>query len=181
MKKVTTRLTVLAFALLSVTACSTMNKHKNTGNANGSAEVTDASDTTCSGLGSSSSFSGDCAGGKASKLQVGNQVYYFDFDRSDLRADDRQSAVVQARYLADHPNSKVVLEGNTDPRGSREYNIALGMRRALSVADVLKLEGASNNQIRTVSYGAEKLASQGTSDEDYQQDRRVELKYEDKG
>lgn len=180
MKKVTTKFTVLALALLSLTACSTMNKHKNTNGTNGGAEVTDACDASSSGLGSSSSFSGDSAG-RASKMQVGNQVYYFDFDRSDVQAADRQSVVVQARYLADHPNAKVVLEGNTDPRGSREYNIALGMRRALSVADVLKLEGAGNNQIRTVSYGAEKLASQGTSDEDYQQDRRVELKYEDKG
>ncbi|CAM4410285.1 MAG: Peptidoglycan-associated lipoprotein [Legionellaceae bacterium] len=110
-----------------------------------------------------------------STLKVENQTYYFDFDKSDIQDIDRGSLEVQAKYLASHPSAKVLLEGHTDPRGSREYNIALGERRAKAVASALKLLGVEEAQIRIVSYGAEKLAAQGHSDEDYQLDRRVNL------
>ena len=71
----------------------------------------------------------------------------------------------------------VLLEGHTDPRGSREYNIGLGERRAKAVAQVLTDKGVDPSQIRVVSYGAEKLATAGHSDSDYQLDRRVVLVY----
>lgn len=177
MAKTTVKLTVIGLALLSLTGCSTLGKHKNQNNGQG-AEVSDANGVSSTGLGDETSFA---KGRKSPTTDIANQTYYFDFDQSELRGADKRSIDAQARYLADHPNAKVVLDGNTDPRGSREYNMALGMRRSLSVADVLKLEGASNNQVRTNSYGAEKLASEGTTEEDYQLDRRVELKYEDKG
>lgn len=113
-------------------------------------------------------------------MTVGNQVYYFEFDRSEASDHDRACIQVQAKYLANHPRAKVLLQGHTDPRGSREYNIALGERRALSVSSILKLNGAAQDQIRVVSYGAEKLASPGHQESDYQQDRRVVLIYEAK-
>jgi len=129
------------------------------------------------GLGQDSAFG---TSGDASPLEVGNQTYYFDFDHSDMHSSDRPSLEVQAHYLAAHPSARVVLEGNTDPRGSREYNIALGERRANAVSDLLKLQGVADKQIRVVSYGAEQLASQGHSEADYQLDRRVHLVYEAK-
>lgn len=163
--------------LLALSACSTFGKKSD----DMGAEVSDANNDAgaySSGVGERANFAGE---GSAQGMQVGNQTYYFDFDRSEVHESDRSSIGVQSRYLAEHSNAKVVLEGHTDPRGSREYNIALGERRALSVANTLKLDGVSKAQVRTVSYGAEKPAAQGTTEEDYQQDRRVHLKYEDKG
>lgn len=135
--------------------------------------------TQAAGLGNENGFGGE-GGRNGNKMQVANQTYYFDYDRSDVHSDDKPSIQVQGRHLAEHQNAKVLLEGNTDPRGSREYNIALGERRANAVADALKLEGANKDQVRIVSYGAEKRAAQGSSEEDYQRDRRANLVYEEK-
>lgn len=110
-------------------------------------------------------------------LTVGEQTYYFDFNKSDVRDQDLACMKVQSDYLNSHPEAKVLLEGNTDPRGSREYNVALGQHRADAVTAVLKQAGVSDSQMRSVSYGAEKLASQGHSDADYALDRRVNLNY----
>ncbi len=143
--------------------------------------------TKVSGLGDNGGF-GDSdskfggAGGvlKGSNLQVGEQIYYFDFNKSDVHDIDKPSIQVQTNYLIKHTNAKVLLEGYTDPRGSREYNIALGERRANAVAAELKANGASADQIRQVSFGAEKLASPGHTEADYALDRRVHLVYVEK-
>jgi peptidoglycan-associated lipoprotein len=175
---------LIALAILSLTACQTLKGHKSASNENApiidTAQDTDAS---ASGAGTSSRFSDDesASAHAGSNLQVGEQTYYFDFDRSDIHEADRASIEVQGRYLAQHSTAKVLLEGHTDPRGSREYNIALGQRRADSVANTLKVLGAAGSrQIRAVSYGAEKALA-GSAEQDYQLDRRVHLGYEDKG
>lgn len=130
------------------------------------------------GLGSDDGFGG--GGRSGCTLKVEDQTYYFDFDSDNVHSEDMASVHVQGHYLASHPSAHVVLEGNTDPRGSREYNVALGERRAKSVANILKLDGATADQIRIVSYGAEKLASPGHTEEAYAMDRRVNLVYEAK-
>lgn len=112
-----------------------------------------------------------------SSLNVGNQIYYFDFDQSTVYDNDLASIKVQARYLAQHPEVTVLLTGNTDERGSREYNIGLGQRRAQSVANLLLTYGVEKRQITLVSYGAEKPCAFGHSEEDYSKNRRVELQY----
>jgi peptidoglycan-associated lipoprotein len=112
-----------------------------------------------------------------SSLNVGNQIYYFDFDQSTVYDNDLASIKVQARYLAEHPEVTVLLTGNTDERGSREYNIGLGQRRAQSVANLLLTYGVEKRQIALVSYGAEKPRAFGHSEEDYSKNRRVELQY----
>ncbi len=80
-----------------------------------------------------------------------------------------------AAYLENHPNARIRLEGNTDARGTREYNIALGERRADSVADTLKLDGVPANQISVISYGKEKPVALGNSESAYSKNRRVNL------
>lgn len=175
------RAVVLILGLLSVAGCSTTGSGAAVGE--GSAgKVSDASGVASTGLGSDTGFAdgAEGRGSRANAMKVGDQTYYFAFNESAIRADDRPSIEVQARYLAAHSSAKVLLEGNTDPRGSREYNVALGERRANAVADVLMELGVQKSQIRVVSYGAEKLASQGTTDEDYQRDRRTHLVYEAK-
>ncbi|MCD6046579.1 MAG: pal [Gammaproteobacteria bacterium] len=130
------------------------------------------------GFGDSDSKFGSAGGGlKGSNMEVGEQTYYFDFDKSAVHEADKPSIQVQANYLIKNPNAKLLLEGYTDPRGSREYNIALGERRGNAVADVLKADGVNPAQVRVVSYGSEKLASQGHTEADYALDRRVHLLY----
>lgn len=105
------------------------------------------------------------------------RTYYFDYDKSVIRDDDKPAIEANAQYLNNHPNAKALIEGHTDPRGSREYNIALGERRSKAVEALLKEQGVKSSQIRIISYGAEKLASNGHTDSDYQLDRRGVLVY----
>jgi peptidoglycan-associated lipoprotein len=108
---------------------------------------------------------------------LANRTVYFEFDSSAIRADDQAILVKHAEYLADNPNKTVRLEGHADERGSREYNLALGERRALAVRQVLMLQGATVSQFEVTSYGEERPAVEGHSEAAWQQNRRVELKY----
>lgn len=123
-----------------------------------------------SGLGNNSGFGDDSAAGGRNMLT--KRTYYFDYDSNVVHPQDKPAIVANADYLISHPKMKIILEGHTDPRGSREYNIGLGERRAKAVAEILTAKGVSPSQIRIVSYGAEKLAVAGRSEADYQQDRR---------
>lgn len=108
---------------------------------------------------------------------LAKRVVYFDFDSSAIRDDDRATIEAHAKYLVQHPNVKVTLEGHTDERGTREYNIALGERRANAVRDMMQLQGVSPNQISTVSYGEERPAVLGSDESAYRMNRRVEIVY----
>ena len=104
-------------------------------------------------------------------------VIYFEFDSSDIRASDADTVRRHAILLADNPDARVLLEGHADERGSREYNIGLGERRAQSVRRALMFQGARTNQIRTVSFGEERPAATGSNEAAYSQNRRVEIRY----
>lgn len=106
-----------------------------------------------------------------------NQVYYFEYDQSAVRAADTRAATIQANYLVSHKNAQVRLEGNTDDRGSREYNVGLGWRRAQAVASILKQQGVASSQIKMVSYGKEHPAVNGDDEQARSLNRRVELIY----
>ncbi len=106
-----------------------------------------------------------------------HHTVYFDFDSSDIRADSNDLIAGHARYLAANPGAKVRLEGNTDERGSREYNIGLGERRAQAVREAMKLQGVADSQITTVSYGEERPVATGHSEDAWAQNRRVEIVY----
>ncbi|MDX1900583.1 MAG: OmpA family protein [Gammaproteobacteria bacterium] len=124
-----------------------------------------------SGAGDGDSISdNDNAGSQSASAK---RIYYFSFDKSDIRPQDKSAILANANYLVNHPNSRIILEGHTDPRGSREYNVALGERRANAVFDLLKSRGVNANQVRVVSYGQEKLAAPGRTEQDYQLDRRA--------
>jgi peptidoglycan-associated lipoprotein len=104
-------------------------------------------------------------------------VIYFDFDQSELRAEYGDLLQRHANNLANDRRSQIRLEGHADERGSREYNIGLGERRAQSVRRMLMIQGASADQISTVSFGEERPAAFGSDEESYQLNRRVEIKY----
>ena len=102
------------------------------------------------------------------------RVYYFDFDKADLRADS-QAALDRSVALLKNGSQRIRLEGSTDERGTREYNMALGERRANSVANYLVVNGVSRDRIETISYGEEKPAAPGHDEGAWSQNRRVEL------
>ncbi|MGD8999222.1 MAG: peptidoglycan-associated lipoprotein Pal [Granulosicoccaceae bacterium] len=108
---------------------------------------------------------------------LSKRVIYFDFDSSTIRDEYREIIRVHAGYLSSNPNAVVVLEGHTDERGSREYNIALGERRAKAVRQLLLFQGATAKQQETVSYGEERPINPEHYEAAWQQNRRVEIVY----
>jgi len=104
-------------------------------------------------------------------------IIYFDFDQSDLRPEYGDLLARHAGKLSNNSRTKVRLEGHADERGSREYNIGLGERRAQAVRRMLLIQGGSSNQISTVSFGEERPAAMGSDEDSWAQNRRVEIKY----
>ncbi|MGO1502687.1 MAG: peptidoglycan-associated lipoprotein Pal [Marinobacter sp.] len=105
-------------------------------------------------------------------------TFYFDFDTSEIKPEARDVLIAHARYLTNNPGQNVRLEGHGDERGSKEYNLAIGERRANAVERFLIVNGASRGQMETVSYGEEKPAVMGSSESAWAQNRRVELVFE---
>lgn len=108
---------------------------------------------------------------------LSQRVIYFAFDSSEVTPEGRDIINAHARYLAQNPEMSVVLEGHADERGSREYNLALGERRAKAVERMMTLQGVSTRQLQVVSFGEERPAAVGHDDSAWQLNRRVELLY----
>lgn len=108
---------------------------------------------------------------------LAERTIYFEFDKSDIQAKYLDVLTAHADYLIKHPNVHIRLEGNTDERGSREYNIALGDRRAQAVRRFLMFQGVPADQITTVSYGEEKPVDPGHNEAAWAKNRRVDLVY----
>jgi len=146
------------------------------GTAQGGAAASGVGD---SGMGQGGAMGGDAAGGALGGPGAAqeNRIVYFEFDRFDVKPE--YNAILQAhgRYLSSNPSARVRLEGHADERGSREYNIGLGEKRAQSVRSVLLLQGAVSDQIATVSFGEERPAVIGSDDEAWALNRRVEIVY----
>ncbi|MEM7431869.1 MAG: peptidoglycan-associated lipoprotein Pal [Pseudomonadota bacterium] len=104
-------------------------------------------------------------------------VIYFEFDSSELRPEDTDTVARHAMLLGDNAGMTVRLEGHADERGSREYNIGLGERRAQTVRRMLLIQGASASQVSTVSFGEERPAAMGSDESAYSQNRRVVIVY----
>jgi peptidoglycan-associated lipoprotein len=104
-------------------------------------------------------------------------IVYFDYDRAEIKPEFVSVVAAHAKYLNGDAGRRVRLEGHSDERGSREYNIGLGERRAQAVRRALMLQGVTEAQITTVSYGEERPATQGSDESAYSKNRRVELVY----
>ena len=168
---------LLAVAVLAVglTACQKPTKPDTT--------ATAATDT---GAAASSGVGGDASAGAGTATALTPQqqalaaiqqknVVYFDYDSSEIRSEYVPLVAAHAQYLVKYPTARVRLEGHTDERGSREYNIGLGERRAQTVRRALLAQGVAEAQITTVSYGEERPAVEGSDEAAYGQNRRVEL------
>ena len=102
---------------------------------------------------------------------------YFDYDKDEVKAEYRALVEAHAKYLVANPNARLAVQGNADDRGSREYNLALGQRRAAAVKKVLNVYGASDKQIETVSYGEEKPRCNEAAESCWSQNRRADIVY----
>ncbi len=102
---------------------------------------------------------------------------YFDFDSFVVKSEYQPVVEAHGKYLASTKNRRITVEGNTDERGGREYNLALGQKRAEAVKQRLMLLGASDSQIETVSFGKEKPRAVGSNEEAWAQNRRADIVY----
>lgn len=105
------------------------------------------------------------------------RVVYFDFDKANIRPDAIATLQAHAAYLSKTPAARLRVEGHADERGTREYNMALGERRAKAAASFLAANGASASQLEIISYGEERPIALGHDDSSWSQNRRAELKY----
>jgi peptidoglycan-associated lipoprotein len=168
------KLALIAMSLAFVAGCSSMK------NKAGEAPVGDIDQgAQASGIGDQPRF-GDLNGANSPNRYKApfNQIYYFDFDKDNVYQADIASINAQAAYLVAHSNARVRLEGNADERGSREYNVALGWRRAKAVANVLKQQGVPQRQIIMISFGKEKPIATGHDEASFRLNRHTSLIYE---
>ncbi|MHB1232184.1 MAG: peptidoglycan-associated lipoprotein Pal [Burkholderiales bacterium] len=103
---------------------------------------------------------------------------FYDFDSYDIKPEYKALIEAHGNYLASHPTAKVSLQGNTDERGSREYNLALGQKRADSVRKMLSLSGVKAQQMETVSFGEEKPRATCHDESCWSQNRRTDIVYQ---
>lgn len=153
--------------------------------------VAPAPSQSAAGAGAGASSQGAAGGANANEGSLGSQqsvagpqqglladrVVHFAFNSATIRGHGIQVVAAHAKYLADHPAARVRLEGNTDDRGSPEYNIGLGMRRAESVRQAMLLQGVSPNQITVVSYGMERPVDPANNPVAWAKNRRVDIVY----
>lgn len=165
------RLTFITAGLCLIAACS----HKPMGLGFGQG---DDGSTSAYGIKNMARFGKAIDGEQYTTRAPHNQVWLFAFDDDHVNEKYMPALEAQANYLQSHPNARILLAGHTDLRGSREYNVALGERRAKAVARLLRKYGANRSQYRIVSYGKERPVDLDYNETAHQKNRRVELIYE---
>lgn len=164
----------LVAAVAIMAGCSSTSTRTGAGDASGAAGTgTGADGASAYGAGTGTGVSGV----GLEEVATLRTVFYFDFDRSVVQQEGFSDLEAHARFLSRNPSVSVRLEGHADERGSREYNMALGERRANAVERLLVVNGAAANQIEAISYGEERPAVVGSHEGAWAQNRRVELKY----
>jgi peptidoglycan-associated lipoprotein len=134
--------------------------------------ATSSSSSSSSGAGSSNQLTQEQIRAQNALRQT---VFYFDFDVAEFKPADRETLTYHARDLAANSGKRIRLEGHADERGTREYNLALGERRANGILNYFIVNGASRSQIEVVSYGEERPEQSGQSEQAYSRNRRVEV------
>ena len=163
-------LSIVAAALL-VAACST--DQETASQSGGAGSTVPAANQPSTSSASTGAVSTAPAPGSREEFvaEIGDRVF-FDFDKYDLKQEARTTLERQAFWLRKYPSSTVTIEGHCDERGTREYNLALGERRANSVKDYLVALGVDEGRITTISYGKERPVAFGSNDEAWAQNRR---------
>jgi peptidoglycan-associated lipoprotein len=115
---------------------------------------------------------------KDPKNILSRRSIYFDYDQFTVKEEFKPVVSAHAGYLSQNRNRRMTIQGNTDERGSREYNLALGQKRADAVKSMMTLLGASSGQIETVSFGEEKPRAQGANEQAWAENRRADIVYQ---
>jgi peptidoglycan-associated lipoprotein len=155
----------IAAALLLVAACATESTDEGKTAGAGASKIKAASSA------SGSTVSAPAAGSAEEFITIGDRVY-FDFNKAEIRTSDAVTLNEQAAWLKKYPSITIVVEGHCDERGTREYNLALGERRANAVKEYMMSRGISTNRMQTISYGKERPAVLGSNESAWQQNRR---------
>jgi peptidoglycan-associated lipoprotein len=179
-----TRVMLIASMALLLAACHGNKFVKTAPPASDAGAAANTTSTPAGGTGSANggSAAGMTAGAGGSSVNANSSAeptalhtLYFDFDSSEIRGEYNTVLAEQARVLTRNAGTKLRLEGHTDERGSPEYNVGLGERRAQAVRRALLLQGVGESQLSTVSFGEERPAVAGSTEEAYAKNRRVEL------
>ena len=147
-----------------------------TGTTSGSSADMGKSDGSAIGKGNVASVNLNKPGSDAA-MQATTRIVYFDYDSFVIRSEFQSVIEAHAKYLGADKSRKVVIEGHTDERGGREYNLALGQKRSEAVRKALSLLGVSEAQLEAVSFGKEKPAVQGATEAAMEKNRRAEISY----
>ncbi len=159
----------LVAAAFFLAACGTSAEDSGAGTGAGSSTMTAPATTTAPAV---SSIPGPAPGSQEHLVvNVGDRVF-FDFDKSELKPPARSTIEALAAWMKNFPATRITIEGHCDERGTREYNLALGERRANAVYDYLLALGVQANRLRTISYGKERPAVLGSNEEAWAQNRR---------
>ncbi|MCH2325012.1 MAG: peptidoglycan-associated lipoprotein Pal [Pseudomonadota bacterium] len=167
------KVSLLVISLFVLGACSSTSETDDS-----SSDDMQSSSNSSSGSASSSAGSNS---GQLTQEQIRAQnalrqtVFYFDFDVAEFQPADRETLTYHARDLAANPSKRLRLEGHADERGTREYNLALGERRANGILNYFIVNGAARSQIEVVSYGEERPEQSGQTENAYSRNRRVEI------
>ena len=146
----------------------------------GKKDVKDPYEENSAGMSAAAGFYGEDISAEEELGLLSKRVVYFAFDSSELTSQDMRVLKVHAKYVLDHPKLHLRISGHTDERGSREYNIALGERRAKAVMRFLETKGVPAGRMSTVSYGKEQPIDAGNTEQAWAQNRRAGLEYEDR-
>ncbi len=173
----TKRLLVLIAAIGLLAACETAPKDGGASSSDGAESSTAASTSSSSSSSSSDATSGSSSASAAMSpseelTKIGDRVF-FDYDSSALSDDAKATLSAQAAFLSANPAVKITVEGHCDERGTREYNLALGDRRATAARDYLVAQGVDAARIRTISYGKERPSFIGSNPYAYSKNRRA--------
>lgn len=164
----------VAAALL--TACGSAVKLDNVGVEDRTGKTTLADSQSASKV-QSVVASADTSKSNLDAMSANNRVVYFDFDSFAIRAEFQAVLETHARLLKSDKTKKISIDGHTDERGGREYNLSLGQKRAEAVRKALALLGVSENQMEAVSFGKEKPAVTGSTEMAMEKNRRAEINY----
>ncbi len=146
-------------------------------------------DRTVAGSGGAGDLSGKAMGSAVAPVEIMTtdttaagpvgavRVFYFDYDSFSIKPEFQGAIEMHARFLTTNKNRKIAIEGHTDERGGREYNLALGQKRSEAVRRSLSLLGVSETQVEAVSFGKEKPAMTGETEEAFAKNRRAEISY----
>ncbi len=162
-------LSLVALSMLALGACASK------GNKSASTPPPSSSSSAYNGMSGGGTQLGDDDARANAERALTNNIVYFDYDSSAISAEYSSVIDAFAKYLSANPVAKVRIEGHTDERGSREYNVALGERRAIAVKDALTAQGVAAAQVSVVSYGEERPAAEGHDESAWSQNRRAQI------